>query len=75
MRHVPFIDSTGLHNFKDVIKVLKNSGTTIVLSGVNDRVMQDLEIYEFISLIKEEHIFSSFKEAVTFAKETFNSLK
>jgi len=72
MRHVPFIDSTGLHNFKDVIKVLKNSGTIIVLSGVNKRVMEDLNTYEFISFIGKDKIFNTFKAAVDFAKKTVN---
>ena len=66
MRHVPFIDSTGLHNFKDVIKVLKNSGTTIILSGINERVMHDLETYHF--MINKSQIFDSFKDAVNYAK-------
>ncbi len=68
MRHVPFIDSTGLHNFKDVIKVLKNSGTTIILSGVNERVMKDLNTYNFIQIIGENQIFDTFKTAVVSAK-------
>ena len=74
MRHVPFIDSTGLHNFKDVIKVLKNSGTTIILSGVNDRVMEDLKTYGFIDMIGENNIFKTFKGAVAHAKELFYSM-
>ena len=74
MRHVPFIDSTGLHNFKDVIKVLKNSGTTIILSGVNDRVMEDLKTYGFIDMIGKNNIFKTFKGAVSYAKEVFYSM-
>ena len=69
MRHVPFIDSTGLHNLKEVIKVLNNSGTEIILSGVNERVMEDLKTYDFIRIIGENQLFDSFKEAVNFAKE------
>ncbi|HFS67507.1 MAG TPA: sodium-independent anion transporter, partial [Flavobacteriia bacterium] len=71
MRHVPFIDSTGLHNFKDVIKVLKDSGTIIILSGVNKKVMNDLKTFDFIDIIKQENIFSTFKGAVERAKELF----
>lgn len=68
MRHVPFIDSTGLHNFKDVVKVLKHSGTIIILSGVNSRVMEDLETFGFINLVGNSQIFSTFKDAVQSAK-------
>jgi SulP family sulfate permease len=71
MRHVPFIDSTGLHNFKDVIKVLKHSGTTVILSGVNDKVLEDLNTYGFINIINKENIFKTFKGAVKKAKELF----
>jgi len=71
MRHVPFIDSTGLHNFKDVLKVLKNSGTEIVLSGINQRVLEDFEKYNLISIIGKKNILGSFKEAVLFAKTNF----
>ena len=74
MRHVPFIDSTGLHNFKDVVKILKNSGTTIILSGVNDRVMEDLKTYGFIDIIGKDNIFKTFKGAVSHAKELFYNM-
>ncbi len=68
MRHVPFIDATGLHNFKDVIKALKNSGTNIILSGVNKRVIHDLETYHMLQMIGNSNVFDSFKGAVNYAK-------
>ncbi len=73
MRHVPFIDSTGIKNFKDVIKVMRHSGTVIILSGVNDRVVNDLKTYGIVKLIGEKNIFSTFKGAVKYAKELYYS--
>jgi len=68
MRHVPFIDSTGLHNLEAVIKILRNDGVIIVLSGVNDSVLKDLEKYKLVSLIDKSRIFNTFKSAISFSK-------
>jgi SulP family sulfate permease len=42
MRSVPFIDATGMHNFKEVLKTLKNYKVKIVLSGVQPSVHETL---------------------------------
>jgi len=42
MRNVPFIDATGMHNFKEVLKTLKNYKVKIVLSGVRQGVYDEL---------------------------------
>ncbi len=72
MRHVPFIDATGFHNFKAVIKSLQNSNVKIILSGVNESVLQDMEKYDLISKIGKDHIFDSFNHALDFAKSQNN---
>ena len=72
MRHVPFIDATGFHNFKAVIKSLQNSHVKIILSGVNESVLLDMEKYDLISKIGEDHIFDSFNHALDYAKATHN---
>jgi SulP family sulfate permease len=64
MRHVPFVDATGLHNLKEALKILKDSGTKVVLSGVNETVCADLEKNNIDSLVGKENIFSSFDQAV-----------
>jgi len=68
MRHVPFIDATGFHNFKAVIKSLQNSNVRIILSGVNESVLLDMEKYDLISKIGDEYIYDSFKDALDCAK-------
>ena len=42
MRNVPFIDATGMHNFKEVLKTLNNFKVKIVLSGVQHAVYVEL---------------------------------
>ncbi len=71
MRHVPFIDSTGIQNFKDAIKVMKQSNTKIILSGINERVLKDLDTYHIVKMIGKENIFSTFKGAVKFSKREY----
>jgi len=69
MRHVPFVDSTGLENFKSVIKMLKKYGVTIVLSGVNESVLKDFETYQLISLIDKSNVHDSFDKAIEYSKQ------
>ena len=64
MRHVPFIDSTGLRNFKDAIVSLKASGISIILSGVNDAVCVDLRSNNIVDLVGKENIFNTFDLAI-----------
>ncbi|MDE3742283.1 SulP family inorganic anion transporter [Maribacter polysaccharolyticus] len=69
MRHVSFIDQTGLHNLKDTIKILKNKNITILLSGLNPQVKAKFKKYQLNELIPEEHIFDSFNKATQKAFE------
>ncbi|OHE11477.1 MAG: sodium-independent anion transporter, partial [Sulfurimonas sp. RIFOXYD12_FULL_36_11] len=68
MRHVPFVDSTALHNFEEMIKTLQNSGVTLLLSGVNDSVLKDLRKHDITLLIGEENILNSFDKALKHAQ-------
>jgi SulP family sulfate permease len=72
MRHVPFVDSTALHNFEEMIKTLQNSDVKLILSGVNTSVLQDLKKYKLTSLIGESNILDSFEKAVKHAKNIIN---
>jgi SulP family sulfate permease len=69
MRHVPFVDATGLHNFKGALKILKDSGTKIVLSGVNDAVCEDLKKSGIHEMVGKDNIFPSFDLALAAATE------
>lgn len=68
MRHVPFIDATGLHNFRETLHELKTHHKKVVLSGVRPEVLASLEKSGLASYIGQENIFSSFDEALPAAK-------
>ncbi|WP_163707788.1 SulP family inorganic anion transporter [Mangrovibacterium lignilyticum] len=69
MRHVPFIDSTGLHNLKDVVKEIQQSGAVVFLSGVRPEVLKDLEKGKLFNFISSENVLPSFDRALLKASE------
>jgi SulP family sulfate permease len=75
MRHVPFIDSTGLKNLVDSLHILKDSGIKIILSGVNETVYKDLGNGGILEMVGEQFIFSTFELAVEAAKSEIISQK
>lgn len=64
MRHVPFIDSTGMHNLKGALITLHHAGIEIVLSGVRPKVMEELEKGGITRLVGEENVFNKFDLAL-----------
>ncbi len=72
MRHVPFVDSTGLNNLKAALKILTDSHIKVILSGVNDAVRADLEKGDIIKIIGSHSIFPSFDKAM---EEALSHLK
>lgn len=69
MRHVPFVDSTGLHNLESLIKELQAQGVRIILSGVNKKVFNELKEHHISDVIGEDNILDHFDKAVKHAKE------
>lgn len=68
MRHVPFIDSTGLHNLSNICIASQQQGIDVVLSGVNDRVHAVLEKSHFYDLLGADHICPHIDIALAKAK-------
>lgn len=64
MRHVPFIDSTGLNNFKDALKIVTQQKTRVILSGVNKEVLEQLETNGVLQLLEANSVFDSFDKAL-----------
>jgi SulP family sulfate permease len=64
MRHVPFVDSTGVHNLKEAIRNIQRGGTKVILSGIKSKVGKELVKGGVIALIGEESVFSNFNEAL-----------
>lgn len=69
MRKVPFMDSTGLNNLRSLWKRSQKEGVQIILSGVNDKVLQYLTKAGFTNEIGEQYIFSHIIPALAKANE------
>ena len=64
MRHVPFIDGTGLRNLKQTIKDLKSRRINIILSGVQPEVLIELEKGGISEILGPGNITSNFDLAL-----------
>ena len=73
MRNVPFIDATGIHNFREAIKLLEINKKQIVLSGVQPAVLKELKKSGIVSLIGKDNIFDNFGIASVKAKMLISS--
>lgn len=69
MRHVPFIDSTGLYNFTNFVKKCREEHIMTVLSGVNEKVHETLKNDGFYDIIDENNICENINEALKRAEE------
>lgn len=69
MRHVPFIDATGIANFKETLSFLSNKHMKIFLSGVQPEVRKELDKNKISIIVGENNIFDSFDMALAKAKE------
>lgn len=67
MRHVPFIDQTGIRIFRDVIQFMKSTNRLVMLSGVRPAVASDLGKFGITELVGENHIFNGFEDALAYA--------
>lgn len=68
MRHVPFMDATGIHNFYEALISLNKMGIHIILSGVNNTIIEELNRNNITDIIGNENIFDAFNKAVAKAK-------
>lgn len=72
MRHVPFIDSTGVRNFKELIVSLQNRNVKVILSGVNAEVKKELTRGSISCLVGEDCILESFEKSCSLAEKLHN---
>jgi sulfate permease, SulP family len=67
MRHVPFMDSTGVNNLKNLIERNHKRGIKIILSGVNPDVKETLHKFGVDALLSEgciqPHIIPALEKA------------
>ncbi|MBN1648250.1 MAG: STAS domain-containing protein [Spirochaetales bacterium] len=69
MRHVGFIDRTGMQSLMNTLKILRHNGVAVVLSGLNSECREKLFRNDITGLVPEENICDSFKGAVARASE------
>ncbi len=69
MRRVPFIDSTGQNNLRNLWKRSQAEGITVVLSGVNENVRKSLEKTGLDKEVGEDNIFPHIVPAMARANE------
>ncbi len=64
MRRVPFMDSTGLHNLGNLIRMSRREGTDIVLSGVREQVREELTQAGIVELLGEKNVCADIQLAL-----------
>lgn len=69
MRHVPFIDSTGIHRLKEIIRQFENRKVSVILSGVNQQVRLDLEKSEIYDVLNKDNLHNNIDSSLVRAKE------
>ncbi len=69
MRKVPFIDSTGINNLRNLCERTRKRGVTVILSGVQDKVRASLEKFGVDKEIGADNIFPHIIPALSKATE------
>lgn len=69
MRKVPFIDSTGVNNLRNLCDRTKKRGVVVILSGVTDKVRETLEKFGVDKEIGADNIFPHIIPALAKASE------
>ncbi len=74
MRHVPFVDATGIRMFQEVIRDFKIRKVKVVLSGVRPEVKQTLLDCGLVDVIGAPFVCANFGEAVIKATECLDEI-
>ena len=69
MRKVPFIDSTGVNNLRNLCERTRKRGVTVILSGVTEKVQETLVKFGVDKEIGAENIFPHIVPALSKATE------
>ena len=68
LRHVPAIDSTGLHALRDVVRRSRNEGTLVILSDVHAQPVVALERSGTYDELGEENVHGNIDDALNRAR-------
>lgn len=64
MRHVPFIDVTGLNRLKETCQQLQIKGTHILISGANEQIRSEMERYGLFEVLGEENVYDNIRNSL-----------
>src|SRR5690606_16053167 len=73
IRHVPFIDATGMKRLKEMYKNLEASGTSTIISGANEDIKKELLNMNVYQDLGNHNICDNIDQAIAQAKEIINS--
>jgi sulfate permease, SulP family len=69
MRNVPFIDATGIHNFREMLKEFNHKKVKVILSGVKPGVYNELVKARLVFLLGKKNIHNNINDALKRAGE------
>ncbi|PAT01294.1 sodium-independent anion transporter [Candidatus Izimaplasma bacterium ZiA1] len=75
MKHIPALDATAIHTFKETVKLLEAKDVKLLVTGLSRQPYKALEKADVINIIGEENIFSNIKEAVKKAKNELHIIE
>jgi SulP family sulfate permease len=75
VRHVPFIDATGINRLKEIYKNLQSIGTTIIISGANDEIKREFLKMNVYKDLGKNNICDNIDQALKKAKAIINEKK
>lgn len=68
MRHVPFIDATGVNRLKEICNQLIMRKTTVIISGANHEVKKELLKANLYKILNKHNIHENINDAILRAK-------
>lgn len=74
MRKVPFIDSTGVRNLRNLCDMARKRGVQVILSGVRPEVMNTLVRFGIDKEIGKENIFDNIVPALNYANNLIDKM-
>jgi len=75
MRHVPFIDATGINRLKEIYKSLQSRGTRIIISGANDDIKREFHKMGVYEDLGKYNICNNINEAILQGKKIIDTKK
>lgn len=65
LRHVPFIDATGLQTLDDVVSELNGRGVRVILTEMNERLLNKTRRMGLLNRLGEGNVLSNMAEVIT----------